>query len=176
MAAFQYVRPGHVSKFPPFIALIHVDLTGNPDVACIYRTSYSTLGISYALYAERVDCLLYVVWCSSNSLFGFRVKRHSFGIFFYIHHARVGLPPGGNTITSCLVNKTVQSASHMGPTTTRVLVKDGMMYPLVVKYVANFRIGSVAVADDLSTCPVSVPTLAFESLVLGGPCGADGEI
>ena len=74
-----------------------------------------------------------------------------------------------NTVTSCLVNNTVQSASHMGPTPTSVLVKDGMMYPVVLKSAANCGIGSVAFSDELSTCPVSVPTLIFEALVLGGP-------
>ena len=64
----------------------------------------------------------------------------------------------------------------MGPTPTRVLLKDGMMYPVVVKSSANCRIGSVAVAHYLFTCPVSVPTLICEALVLGGPCGADGAM
>ena len=133
LAAFEYVRPGHVSEFPLFIALSHVDLIGNPYAACMYHTSASPLGISYSLYAERVLCLLSVVWCSSNSLVGLREKRHSFGSSFFLHPIRMGLPPGENTVTDCLVNKTVQSASHMGLTPTRVLVKDGMMYPVFVK-------------------------------------------
>ena len=61
LAALEYVSPGHVSKFPLFIALRHVELTGNPDYACMYRTSASTLGKSYAVYAERVVFLLSVV-------------------------------------------------------------------------------------------------------------------
>ena len=88
----------------------------------------------------------------------------------------MGLPPGNNNVTSCLVNKTVQSTSHMGLTPTSVLVKDGIIYPVVGKSSANCRIGSVAVTEDLSTCTVAVPTLICEALVLGGPCGADGEI
>ena len=61
LAAFEYVSPGHVSKFPLFIALSHVDLTGDPDTAFMYLTSASTLGRSYALYSEKVVCILSVV-------------------------------------------------------------------------------------------------------------------
>ena len=131
LVAFEYVSPGHVSKFPLFIALNHVDLTGNPDAACLYLTSASTFGRSYALYTERVVCLLSIVWCISKSLVGFREKRHRLVSYFSLQTVRIGLPPGDNTITSLLVNKTVKSASHMGLTLTSVLVKDGMMYPVV---------------------------------------------
>ena len=88
----------------------------------------------------------------------------------------MGLPPGENNVTSCLANKTVQSASQMGPTPTRVLVKDGMMYSVVRKSAANCGIGSEVVADNLSTCAVAVPTLIGGALVLGGPCGSVGTI
>ena len=88
----------------------------------------------------------------------------------------IGLPPGEKTVASCLVNTTVQSALHMGPTPTSVLVKEEMIYPVVVKSDSKCRIGSVSVADNLSTCKFSVSTLIFEALVLGGPCGADGEM
>ena len=64
----------------------------------------------------------------------------------------------------------------MGPTPTSVLVKYVMMYPVVGNYSANCGTGSVEVADDLSTCPVAVPTLICQALLLGGPCGADGAI
>ena len=76
-------------------------------------------------------------------------------------------PPGDNTITSCLENKTVQSTSQMGPTRTRLLVKYVMMYPVVRKSASNCGIGSVAVTDDLYTCTVAVPTLICGVLVLG---------
>ena len=140
----------------------------------MYLTSFSTLGISYALYTERVVCLLSVVWRSSNSLVVFRENLHSLVSSFSLQPVRIGLPPGDNTVTSFLVNKTVQSASHMGPTPTSVLVKDGMMYLLAGISTAKCRIGSVAVAEDRSTCPVAVHTLICEALVLGGPCGSDG--
>ena len=159
LAALEYVSPGHVSKFPLFIALSHHELTGNPDSACMYCTSASTLGRSYALKYERFVCLISVVWCSSNSLVGFRAKHHILGSSFSIQPVQIGLPPGENTVTSFLVNNIVQSASNMIPTPTSVLVKYGMMYSVVGKSAANCGIGGVAVADNLSTCSVSVPTL-----------------
>ena len=64
----------------------------------------------------------------------------------------------------------------MGPTPTRVLLKDGMMYPVVVKSSANCGIGSVAVADVLSIFPVALPKLICEALVLVGQCGSDGAM
>ena len=64
----------------------------------------------------------------------------------------------------------------MGPTPTSVLVKEVIMYPVVGNYYSNCGIGSVAVADDLSTCTFAVPALICEALVLGGPYGADGAI
>ena len=142
----------------------------------MYLTSALKLGRSYTLYAEIVFCLLSVVWCSSNSLVGFREKRHSLGSYFSLQPIRIGLHPGDSTVTSFLVNKTVQSASHMGPTPTSVLAEDGIMYPVVGKSSANCGIGSVAIAEDLSTCPVAVTTPICEVLVLGGPCGADGAM
>ena len=104
------------------------------------------------------------------------MKRHSLGSYFSLQPVKIGLPTGDNTFTYFLVNKTVHSASHMGPTPTSVLVKDGMMYPVVGKSSSNCRVGSVAVAEDLSTCPVAVPTLICEALVLGGPYGAYGSM
>ena len=64
----------------------------------------------------------------------------------------------------------------MGLTQVRVLVKDGMMYHVVRISAANCGIGSVAVADDRSICPVVVPTLIFGALVLGGPYRAVGAM
>ena len=57
-AALDYVSPVHLAKFPFLIALIHVDLTGNPAAACMYHTSDSTIGISYALCAAGVVFLV----------------------------------------------------------------------------------------------------------------------
>ena len=64
----------------------------------------------------------------------------------------------------------------MGPTPTRVLVKDAMMYPVVRISSSKCRIGSVAVADDRSNFPVAMPTLICGALVLGGPCGDVGAM
>ena len=88
----------------------------------------------------------------------------------------MGSPPGENTITSCLVNNTVQSTFHMGLTPTRVLVKEGMMYPVFGNCDTNCGIGSVALDDDLSNFPISGTALIYEALVLGGPCGSDGAM
>ena len=49
----------------------------------------------------------------------------------------VGLPFGESNVTSCLVKNIVQSASHLDPTLTSVLVKEGMMYPVVGKSAVN---------------------------------------
>ena len=122
----------------------------------MYRNGASTLGRSYTLYAEGIACIFGVL-CISNSSVDFRAKRHSLGSYFSLQPVRIVLPPGEKTVTSCLVNTTVQSASHMGPTPTSVLLKEGMMYPVVRKYDQNYGIVSIAVADNLSTCPFSVP-------------------
>ena len=119
------------------------------------------------MYSERVFCLLSVSWCSSNSLVGFIANHHILGSSFSLQPFWICLPPGENTVTSFLVNNIVQSASNMIPTPTRVLVKYGMIYPVVGKSAANCGIGGVAVADNLSTCPVAVPTLICKALVLG---------
>ena len=135
-AEFDYVSPGHVSKLPLFIALSHVDLTGNPDVACMYRTSASTLGRSYALYTEVVVCL-FGVCCIFGNLTCFRANRHSIGSLFSLQPVMISLPYGDKTVTSFLVNTTVQFALQMGKTPAIMLVKEGMMYPVVVKSDAN---------------------------------------
>ena len=57
------------------------------------------------------------------------------------------------------MNTTVHFASHMGPTPTSVLVKEGMMYTVFGNSDAKCGIGSVAVDDDLYTCLFAVPTL-----------------
>ena len=71
---------------------------------------------------------------------------------------------------------TVQSASHMGPTPTSVLVKEGMMYTVVGKTAANLGIDVIAVDDYFSTCLFAVPALIVEVILLGGSCGADGAM
>ena len=131
----------------------------------MYLASASILVRLYTLYAERVVCIMSVLWCSRSYLVGFRAKHHSLSIYFSFQPVRIGLPPGDNTITSFLLNMTVQSASHMGPTPTSVLVKYGMVYIVVVKSTADCRIGSLAVTEDLSTYQVAVTTLICEALV-----------
>ena len=70
----------------------------------------------------------------------------------------------------------MQCVLHMGSTPTRVLVKDGMMYSVVVKSAANCGIGIVVFTDNLYMCTVAVNTLIYEALVLVGTCGVDGAI
>ena len=70
-------------------------------------------------------------------LFGLRAKRHSLGSFFSLQPVMIVLPSGEITITSFFLNTTVQFVSQMGPTPMSVLVKNGMMYPVVGKSDAN---------------------------------------
>ena len=150
----------------------HVDFPGNLAASCMYQTSASAFGRSYALYAEEVVCI-FGVCCFSNSSVGFIENCHSLGSLFSLQSVSIGLPPGEKTVKSFLGNATVQFALQIGPTPTIVLVKKRMMYPIVGKSDANCWIGSVVVADNLSTCTFAFTTLICEALVLGGPCGAD---
>ena len=97
-AALEYVSSGHVSKFPFLFALSHVDFTGKPVATCMYRTSASTLGRSYALYAEEFVCI-FGVCCFRNSSVGFRANDHSLGSFFSLQPVRIGLPSGEKSLT-----------------------------------------------------------------------------
>ena len=107
---------------------------------------------------------------------GLREKRHSRGSLFSIHPWRIGVSSDESTVTSCFLKNTVQFVPQMGPTPISVLVKVGMMYPVVGKYYTNCGICRVAFAADVSTCPFSVPTFIAVALVSSGPCGAFGAI
>ena len=133
LAAFKYVKPGQVSKLPAFMDFSQVDLIGKPAAACRNLTSASTLGISYALNAEIVACFIFGLGCGRSFVIGRKAKRQNFGMTFYQHTLRMGLPVGENTVTSFLVNKTGHLASQMGPTAMSVLVKFGMMCPVLWK-------------------------------------------
>ncbi len=54
----------HVLKFPAFIALIHVSLTGNPAAAWRYLTVCLMDGKSYALFAHSFDRSFFVLYCA----------------------------------------------------------------------------------------------------------------
>ena len=114
-------------------------------------------------------------FCIPLSL-GLIAKRHSRGSFFFLHPWRIGLPSGESKVTSCFLNTTVQFVSQMGPTPISVLVKLGMMYPVVGKSAANCGIGRVAFASDVDTCPFAVPTLIVVALVSSGTCGVFSAI
>ena len=60
----------------------------------------------------------------------------------------------------------------MGPTPMSVLVKDGMMDPVVGRSSENLGIGRVDFAAYFSTCPLAVPNLTVAELVSSGPYGA----
>ena len=105
-----------------------------------------------------------------------RAKRHGHGSFFSLHPWIIGLPSDESTVMSCFLNTTVQFASHMGPTQMSVLVKSGMMNPVVGKSAAIFGIDRVAFATDVANCPLAVPTNIVAALVSSGPCGAFGAM
>ena len=108
--------------------------------------------------------------------FGLIGKHHSLGSFFSLQPLIIGLPPVESNFTSFFLNTTVQFVSQMGPTPMSVLVKDGMMYPIVGKSAANCGIVRVAFADDVETFTFTVPTLIVAALVSSGPCGAVGAM
>ena len=83
---------------------------------------------------------------------------------------------GDRTVTSSLLNTTVQFASQIGPTPMSVFVKVGMMYYFVGKSEFNCGMGSVAVAIELATCPFAVPTLICLPVVFISPYGAFGAM
>ena len=64
----------------------------------------------------------------------------------------------------------------MGPTSMSVLVKAGMVYPIVGKSAVNCGIDRVAFDADFATCPLDVPTLLVAALVSSGPCTAFGAM
>ena len=120
----------------------------------MYHTSALMLGRSYALCAAGVVSLV-DVWSMINSSIGFLAKHHSLVSFFSLQPFRIGLPVGESTLTYYLVKTTVQSESHIGPTPTSVLVKEGMMYPIVWNSAANWGMVILAFDDDffyLSIC------------------------
>ena len=110
-----------------------VDLIGNPDAECRYISSASTLGISYSLNSERVACFVFGLDFGRSFVLRHKSKHHNLGMTFYLNNLKMGSPVGENTVTSCLVNKTVHSTLQMGPTPMSVLVKFCMMCPVVGK-------------------------------------------
>ena len=99
--------------------------------------------------------------------FVLRAKRHSFGRFFSLHPVKIVLPSGEITTTSFFVNKTLQYVSQIGPTPINVLVKEGMMYPIVGKSAADCVMVSVTVAVDFTIFPFAMPTLISVAFVSG---------
>ncbi len=65
------------------------------------------------------------------------------------------VPWESNIVTSVLVNKTEHSASQKIPMLSRLLIKSGMMVPVVVPGGSCGKL-MVAVADECSTCPLAI--------------------
>ena len=74
------------------------------------------------------------------------------------------------------VNVTVHTALQIGLMPTNVFVKVGMICPSQGILWPCCGMGSIAVADDNTTCPLTVPTCIFGAAVFIGPCGACGAI
>ena len=55
-------------NFPFLSPLVHIDLTGNTDSACMYQTSASTIGRMYALYTAIIVHLLSGAWFGLDKL------------------------------------------------------------------------------------------------------------
>ena len=107
---------------------------------------------------------------------GQRSKRHNFGSSFLRQPVRSVVPAGEKTVTFCLVNSMVQSASQMSPTPMRVFMNDGMKYPVVRKSCASCGIGSDAVAEEDSTWPIAAPTYICGVVASRSPCRAEGAM
>ena len=129
------------------------------------REEPSKLGRSYTLCAAGVIrfFVVSIFYCP----FGLRGKLRSFGRVFSIHPVEIVLPSGDITTTSFFVNKTLQSLSQMGPTPISVLVKEGMMYPVVGKSTANWGIGSLYDVVYFTICQFAVTTTIGEAFVFG---------
>ena len=140
-------------------------MTGKPAAACKYLTSASTLGRSYALNAASEASSVCSCFGGTSLAWGLRANRQSLAPVRSLQPVRIGVPCGLYTVTSCLENVTVQSASHMGSSPIRVCLKDGMTCPMVGKAWASCGMGRLAVATDRSTWPLAVPTRTWGAVV-----------
>ena len=101
-----------------------------------------------------------------GSSFGLIAKRHIFGICVSLHPVRMGRPLAEYTVTSFEVNMTVQPASQIGPMPTNVFAKVGMICPSQGMSWPCCSMGSIAVADDDTTCTLAVTTFVLVPLCL----------
>ena len=77
---------------------------------------------------------------------GRKANLQSLGLAGSLQPVRMGPPVGAKTVTSVLVNRTVQSLSQIGPIPIRVCLKPGMMWPVMGKCWAIWGIGHLALA------------------------------
>ena len=72
-----------------------------------------------------------------------------------------GLPCGSLTTTAVLVNVTIQSASHIGPTPIKVCLHPGRICPVTGKLAGSLGRLSLPVPMETWVWPVAVPTVTF---------------
>ena len=113
------------------MALIHVDRTGNPDVAWKYLIKSKKLGRSYALYATNVVCLASLGILGRFDSSGCRDIFQSRGAVDSRQPVSTAVPFLPCRMTASRVKVTSQSASYRGPTPIKVWWKPGIRCPLI---------------------------------------------
>ena len=86
-----------------------------------------------------------------------------------------GLPCGSLTTTAVLVNVTVQSASHSGPTPIKVCLNPGMICPVTGKLAGILERLISPVPVESWVWPVAVPTVTFGTVRSMLTIGASAE-
>ena len=86
-----------------------------------------------------------------------------------------GLPCGYLTTTAALVNVTVHSTSHSGPTPIKVFLNPGMICPVTGKLAGSLGIFSSPVPVESWVWPVAVPTVTFGAMRSMLTTGASAE-
>ena len=79
----------------------------------------------------------------------------------YRQPVSTGVPCGSLTTTGALVNVTVQSASHSGPTPIKVCLNPVMICPVTGKLAGSLGRLSLPVPVESWVWPVAVPTVTF---------------
>ena len=78
-----------------------------------------------------------------------------------LHPVSTGMSRASLTITAALVNVTVQSASHSGPTPIRVCQNPGMIFPVTGNPEGSYGRFNYHVPVEFCDWPVAVPTVTF---------------
>ena len=106
---------------------------------------------------------------------GWRAVLQSRGPDCYRQPVSTGLPCESLTTTSALVNVTVHSASHSGPTPIKVCLNPGMICPVTGKLAGSLRILSLPVPVESWVWPVAVPTVTYGAVRSMLTIGASAE-